>query len=559
MKINVLSAKYAVSGQISPDDIPAIAKKGYQSILINRPDEESGNRLSHEAIETLAQKHGLKTVYLPVAMGQVTDHQVTAFKNTVSELPTPILAYCRSGTRSATLWALSESEAQHADDVLKATSNAGYNLESLRDRFANQASSQTQSSSGVFDVVVIGGGAAGLSVISSLLKRRKNLKIALIDPATKHHYQPGWTLVGGGVFDQRATEREMHNLIPNNVTWYQQSCIEFLPERHEVQLDDGNSVKYQSLIVAAGLKLDWNSIDGLEDSLGKNGVTSNYCYGLGSYTWQLVQSLKEGRALFTQPAMPIKCAGAPQKAMYLSCDAWKKQRVLSNIAVNFHTAGDVLFGVADYVPALMKYVDDYQANLKFKETLIAVDGENRLATFEIKNADGTVSTKEEPFDMLHVSPPQCAPDFLSASILANDFGWLDVNEFTLQHQQHSNIFGLGDITSTSNAKTAAAIRKQAPVVAHNVVQFLEDKEINAIYNGYGACPLTVSNGRVVLAEFAYKGELNPTFPKWLLDGTKATRLGWYAKTKVMPQLYFDVMLKGHEWLAAPSISTASKI
>jgi len=71
------------------------------------------------------------------------------------------------------------------------------------------------------------------------------------------------------------------------------------------------------------------------------------------------------------------------------------------------------------------------------------------------------------------------------------------------------------------------------------------------YSGYGSCPLTVERGKIVLAEFGYGGALQPTFPKWLLDGTKPTRLAWFLKEKIMPYLYWQGMLKGKEWLAKP--------
>lgn len=274
---------------------------------------------------------------------------------------------------------------------------------------------------------------------------------------------------------------------------------------------------------------------------------------MAPYTWELVKSLKRGRALFTQPPMPIKCAGAPQKAMYLACDAWTRSGRLKDIEVEFHNSGGALFGVADYVPSLMKYVEKYGINLCFNETLVAVDGPSQTAIFEVKDGDGNVTRQTREFDMLHVCPPQTALEFVKNSPLANDAGWTDINGETLQHTQYGNVFGLGDAGSTPNAKTAAAVRKQAPVAAHNVLRVLDGRAPNAVYNGYGSCPLTVERGKIVLAEFAYGGALDPSFPKWILDGTKPTRAAWFLKEKMLPAIYFDQMLKGIEFLAKPKI------
>ncbi|EGD02593.1 hypothetical protein B1M_20708, partial [Burkholderia sp. TJI49] len=303
-----------------------------------------------------------------------------------------------------------------------------------------------------------------------------------------------------------------------------------------------------------GLKLDWHAIDGLADTLGRNGVTSNYRYDLAPYTWELVRAFRGGNALFTQPPMPIKCAGAPQKAMYLSCDHWRRAGRLDAANVEFLNAGAVLFGVADYVPALMEYVKRYDIGLSFGHNLVAIDGPARRATFVRTLPEGGTETVVRNFDMIHVVPPQKAPDFVRASPLADAAGWIDVDPATLRHRRFADIFALGDATSTTNAKTAAAARKQAPVVAHNVLASLGRVHGDAVYDGYGSCPLTVERGKIVLAEFLYGGKVAPTFPAWLIDGKRPSRLAWLLKERILPPLYWKAMLKGHEWLAKPAIA-----
>ncbi|WP_348646855.1 FAD/NAD(P)-binding oxidoreductase [Qipengyuania sp. S6317L1] len=395
-------------------------------------------------------------------------------------------------------------------------------------------------------VVIVGGGAAGLATASSLLKRRRNLDIAVIDPADTHAYQPGWTMVGGGVFKPEVTRRSMASVMPKGVTWIKQAARSFQPDNNEVTLADGSTVRYDALVVAPGIRLAWEKIEGLEETLGKNGVTSNYRYDLAPYTWEMVQKLKQGRAIFTQPPMPIKCAGAPQKAMYLSCDHWLRAGVLDHIDVEFCNAGGVLFGVQDYVPALMSYIEKYDVALDLGHTLVSVDGPAQKAVFK---TEGGEVTRE--FDMLHVVPPQVAPQFLADSPLAAESGFTDVDQHTLRHVRYDNVFGLGDAGAMPNAKTAAAARKQAPVVAVNVLQQLGGHGPKAGYDGYGSCPLTVERGKIVLAEFGYGGKLMPSFPEWIIDGTKPARLSWMLKADALPWIYWNGMLKGREWLAGP--------
>ena len=400
-----------------------------------------------------------------------------------------------------------------------------------------------------FQIVIVGAGSAGIATASSLLKRNSNLSIALIDPSEDHYYQPGWTMVGGGIFDAQSTHKKTADLIPSKATWIKQSVASFDPDSNSVSLSDGSSVSYQYLVVAPGLKLNWAGVEGLEAALGKNGVTSNYRYDLAPYTWDLVQNLKGGKAVFTQPPMPIKCAGAPQKALYLSASEWQSQGQLSDVNIEFYNAGGVLFGVADYVPALQSYIDKYGVEMKYMHNLVKIDGENKKAWFS--NADGeTDALVETSFDMIHVCPPQCSPDFIRDSDLSDDGGWLDVDPASLQHKKYSNIWGAGDVMNTTNAKTMAAARKQAPVVAQNICNAIDGNQDSASYDGYGSCPLTVEKGKIVLAEFCYGGKVNPTFPSWVNEGTKPSRLAWFLKASLLPSVYWNFMLKGREWFAA---------
>lgn len=508
------------AGQIGKDDVALLKTAGIAAIICNRPDGEEIGQPPEEEIRAEAERLGLAFANIPIPLGAISEEVIAQTACALDTLPRPILAYCRSGARSTA-----------AIDAVTALRNK-----------------QDGSS---YDVVIIGGGAAGIATAAGLLRRRRGLSVAIVDPANYHFYQPGWTMVGAGIFSAESTRRTMASVIPDGADWIQSAAARFEPEAHRVVLSDGGVLRYRALVVACGVKLDWGAIDGLSEALGANGVTSNYRYDLAPYTRQLVSQMGAGRALFTQPPLPIKCAGAPQKAMYLSCDMWRRSGRVGAVEVAFHSAAPALFGVAAYVPALMRYIDCYSIDLNLSSRLVAVDGPARRATFERIREDGTIERLEREFDMLHVVPPQTAPDIIRSSPLAGAAGFVDVDERTLRHTLFDNVFALGDVCSTSNAKTAAAARKQAPVVAENVLAMLEGKVQAAAYDGYGSCPLTVERGRIVLAEFGYGGTLLPTFPVWLLDGREPSRMAWWLKATLLPVLYWHAMLKGREWLAKP--------
>lgn len=518
MTIRRLSDSFSVSPQLVESDLEAIAARGFRTIICNRPDHEEAGQPDAAEIAAAAARLGIGFRHIPVTSTAPDAAAARRMREAIDDLPGPVLAYCRSGSRSA---ALAEAALALGEDA---------------DRR--------------YDIVIVGGGSAGIACAASLLKRRPDLSIAIVEPADVHYYQPGWTLVGAGVFLPEATRRTMASVMPRRAEWIRAAATAFLPERHAVALSTGGTVGYRVLVAAPGLTLDWSAIPGLAEALGRNGVTSNYRYDLAPYTRDLAAGLERGTALFTQPPMPIKCAGAPQKAMYLSCHRWEGAGRLGAIGVEFHAAGPALFGVADYVPALMDYVRRYAIDLNLGSRLVAVDGPSRTAVFERAGEDGPVRF-ERSFDMLHAVPPQMAPEVVRSGPLADASGYIAVDPHTLRHVNHPDIFALGDAISTSNAKTAAAARKQAPVVAINAIATLEGRAPEAGYDGYGSCPLTVERGRIVLAEFGYGGKLLPSFPTWMLDGRRATRRAWLLKDRILPPIYWHGMLKGREWLARP--------
>lgn len=393
-----------------------------------------------------------------------------------------------------------------------------------------------------YRILIVGGGAAGISVAAHMRRKQSGMDVAIIEPSEVHYYQPAFTVVGGGEYDFEKTKRSEGSLIPKGVHWIQGAVDTFEPESNTVTLRSGANLTYDYLVVCPGIQLDWNKIDGLTETLGKNGVCSNYSPDTVCYTWDCIQQFSGGTALFTQPPMPIKCAGAPQKIMYLAADRFRQRGILERADVQFCNAGPAMFGIPFFSKELEKVAESYGAKRNFNCNLVAIDGPGKTATFDKIASDGAKERIQLKFDMIHVTPPQSAPDFIKKCPLANAAGWVDVHPNHLQHVKYPNVFGLGDATSTPNAKTAAAVRKQVPVVVNNILALMSDKALDPRYDGYGSCPLTTSLRTVMLAEFAYDGRVTPSFP-WL-DPRKNRYLWWVGKKYLLPLLYWDYMLKG---------------
>lgn len=394
-----------------------------------------------------------------------------------------------------------------------------------------------------FTLLIVGGGAAGVSVANNMRRQNASIAIGLIEPSEKHYYQPGFTIIGGGAYTLKQATKDEKDLIHSSVTWIKDYAESFQPESNTVTLRSGSKLTYDYLVVCPGLQLDWDKISGLKETLGKNNVCSNYSVDHVEYTWTTIQAMESGNTLFTQPPMPIKCAGAPQKIMYLAADRFRKKGILDKFNIEFCNAGPGMFGVPFFAKALLKVVAGYGIKTNFNTNLVAIDGVKKIATFEATDVEGKKTKVDKKFDMIHVTPPQSAPDFIKKSPLANAAGWVDVHPKTLQHAKYPNIFGLGDATSTPNAKTAAAVRKQVPVVVDNILAIMNSKQIAEGYDGYGSCPLTTSLNSVMLAEFSYDGKVTPSFP--FIDPRANRSIWWWGKTTGFPWLYWHLMLKGY--------------
>ena len=389
-------------------------------------------------------------------------------------------------------------------------------------------------------VLIVGGGAAGICVAARL--RRAGVRdVAIIEPSPTHYYQPLWTLVGGGAAERETSARPMRQVIPKGVRWFQERAAEIDAEAKTVTLETGNAIAYDFLVAAPGLQLDWHRVEGLEEALETPHVSSNYHYDLAPKTWHMLERFQGGTALFTCPHMPIKCAGAPQKIAYLAANHFRRAGIVDETKVVLATATPGIFGVKAFAETLESVIERYDIDARYSHALVRIDSATRQATFETE-AGGETKEVTLPYDILHATPPQSAPDFIKQSPLAGLQGWIDVDKHTLQHTKFSNVFALGDATNTPNAKTAAAVRKQAPVVVANLLARMEEKEPTAFYNGYGACPLTTSYNQILLAEFDYTGEPTPTFS--FIDTVQERRDFGAFKRHALPALYWHGMLRG---------------
>ncbi len=390
-------------------------------------------------------------------------------------------------------------------------------------------------------VAIVGGGSAGISVAARLA--RAGVKdVVVLDPSHTHYYQPLWTLVGGGLAPSSASARPQADLVPKGVSWDDTGVEGVDADNKTLLLTDGRRMSYDKAVIAPGIQLDWGKVPGMAEAMDTPWVSSNYSFELAPRTWELIRGMRRGTAVFTMPAGPIKCAGAPQKIAYLAADYWRKKGVLKDIRVVLVLPTPKMFGIPVFSDQLEEVARGYGIEVRTSSELVEVDPTSRSAVI----ADHAADSKESiTYDLLHLVPPQSAPDWIKASPVAdpeNPGGYVQVDKHTMQHTRYGDVFALGDAGSTPNSKTGAAIRKQAPVVAANVVASLAGRPLPEKYMGYASCPLTVARDKLLLAEFDYTMTPTPSFK--VPDTTKIVRDMGLFKRRGLPVLYWHLMLRG---------------
>jgi sulfide:quinone oxidoreductase len=388
-----------------------------------------------------------------------------------------------------------------------------------------------------YDVIIIGGGTAGITVAARIKNKGVFKNIAVIDPSSQHFYQPLWTLVGAGQVKKENTCRAMKEVIPAGVTWIQDAVTKLAPEKNEVHTSK-ETFSYKYLIVASGIIPDWEFAEGLKEAMGKEGVCSVYDYESSHHPQEILQKLSAGNLLFTMPLGIMKCGGAPQKIMWLMENFCRRQKKRENFNFHFIKEGIGVFAVEKYKLVLDEMVKDRKILTHYKEILHKVDASKKMATF--KNFE-TGEFKDYAYDLLHVVAHFKTHRFVQESPLANANGEVEVDPKTLQSPKFKNVFSLGDCSSCPTGKTGAAIRKQAPVLVENLHDYEAAKPLVHAYNGYTACPILSRHNRVILAEFDYEGKPAESFP---FNQAKERFSMYLFKRYLLPWAYWNMMLKG---------------
>lgn len=396
-------------------------------------------------------------------------------------------------------------------------------------------------------IVIIGAGAAGTAMANRLVRRLEGAAITIIDPRAEHLYQPGLSLVAAGLKPASYVVSQTTDWLPEGVTLVAERVAAVDPEAKSVATESGQRIGYDYLVVAPGLILDHDAIEGFSlDMVGENGIGALYAGPeYAARTWRAAAQFAEdgGRGIFTRPATEMKCAGAPLKHTFLIDDRLRRAGNRGNAEIADLAPQTSLFGVPIVSERVRMLFGDRDISYTYQRRLSSIDGDRKIATFV--DADGL--SHEEGYDYLHVIPPQRAPEFVVQSGLAwadrwTDQGWVDCDPATLRHNRYPEIWALGDVAGVPKGKTAASVKWQVPVVEDHLVAVIEGREGTETYDGYTSCPLITRIGRAMLVEFDYNNNLVPSFPG-LIAPLEELWISWLMKEVALKATY-NAMLRG---------------
>lgn len=395
-------------------------------------------------------------------------------------------------------------------------------------------------------IVIVGAGAAGTSLANRLARRLDGATITIIDPRQNHLYQPGLSLVAAGLKSPSYIVSNTSDWLPSGVTWVQDSVAAVDPETKKVATAGGNALDYDWLVLAPGLVLDHDAIEGFSlDMVGENGIGALYAGPeYAARTWMAASRFTQegGVGLFTRPATEMKCAGAPLKHTFLIDDIAKQAGNASRTNIIYAAPQASLFGVPIVAEKVRMLFADRGFETAMNRTLTGIDPGAKRATFATQSG-----TEEIDYDYIHVIPPQRAPDFVRQSGLSwadkwTDQGWVEVDKQTLQHPRYSNVFAVGDVAGVPKGKTAASVKWQVPVVEDHLVAAISGRDGTEVYNGYTSCPLITRVGRAMLIEFDYQNNLVPSFPG-MIAPLEELWISWLMKEVALKATY-NSMLRG---------------
>ncbi|MFM8372060.1 MAG: NAD(P)/FAD-dependent oxidoreductase [Bacteroidota bacterium] len=390
-------------------------------------------------------------------------------------------------------------------------------------------------------ILILGAGTAGTMMANHLHKELSptQWEIDIIDEQEEHYYQPGYLFLPFDIYEPEDIVKPVRDFIPNGVNLLIEKIDRIVPQEQYVQMENGDRLRYDILIIATGTKIAPEETEGMRGAEWKKSVFDFYTFD-GSF--DLRNKLREwqgGRLVVHITEMPIKCPVAPLEFAFLADSYFKNKHIRDKVEITYVTPLSGAFTKPKATTALQHLLDEKNIHVETDFAIERVDNENKM----IVDYGG----REIPFDLLVTVPTNKGDDLIARSGLGDDLNFVPTDKGTLQSKAWQNIFVLGDATNIAASKAGSVAHFEAEILTENIKRFIAGEPLNAEFDGHANCFVETGNGKALLIDFNYTHEpVEGTFP---LPGVGPLRLLKESRLNHMGKLafrwiYWNMLLKG---------------
>lgn len=405
------------------------------------------------------------------------------------------------------------------------------------------------------NLVILGAGTAG-TMMSNHLSRvlPDNWNITIVDQRKIHHYQPGYLFIPFGTYKEEDIIKPIEKFIPERARYIQKSIINVDKDQDRVNLEDGQSIPYDLLIIATGTDIAPGEIDGMVGPHWHKSVFDFYTLEGAVKLHEKLESWEGGHLVVHITEMPIKCPVAPLEFAFLADSYFRERGMRDKVKISFVTPMDGAFTKPVAAASLGHLLDEKDIEVVPNFNIMSLDGENKV----MMDYEG----REQSYDLLVTVPTNMGADYVERSGFGDELNFVPTHKGTLQSKVKENIFVIGDASNLPTSKAGSVAHFEGEILLENIQRYIQGKPLKDEFDGHANCFVETGNGKALLIDFNYTHEpVTGTFPfpgVGPLTLLKESRINHFGKM-AFKWVYWNMLITGRHIPFVPSkMSEAGK-
>lgn len=405
------------------------------------------------------------------------------------------------------------------------------------------------------NLVILGAGTGGTMMANHLHHHLQNpdWRITIIDERKEHHYQPGYLFLPFDMYSPDDIVKSVKEFIPDDVHLVQQKILRIVPAESKIQLEGGNEVAYDVLIVATGAKIAPEETEGMRGAEWHKSVFDFYTFEGSLALRDKLRDWQGGKLVVHITEMPIKCPVAPLEFAFLADSFFKEKKMRDKVEITYVTPLSGAFTKPKATEALEHLLKEKNIHIESDFAIEHVDN----TTKEIVDYGG----RSIPFDILVTVPTNKGDELMARSGMGDDLNYIPTDKATLRSKDYENIFVLGDASNIPASKAGSVTHFEAEILTENILRFVHGEPLKEEFDGHANCFIETGNGKALLIDFNYTHEpVEGSFP---FQGIGPLRLLKESRMNHMGKLafrwiYWNVLLKGTHIPFVPATMSVPK-